>query len=121
MHHWLEKFANAFRGIRAGTRGQGSFAFHLLAAILVVAAGVLLKVDLIEWAVLALCIGGVLTAELFNSALEAMARGVSRRPDPDLGEALDIASAAVLLASLAAAAAGSIVLGHRLGSLLGWW
>jgi len=63
----------------------------------------------------------VLTAEMFNSALEAMAKAISEDQHDGLGKALDIGSAAVLIASLGAAAVGSIVFLHRLGIVLGWW
>jgi diacylglycerol kinase len=118
---WIEKFRNAFRGVRAGVRGQDSFLVHLPVAALVVAAGAALRIDCAEWAILAICIAGVLAAELFNSALESMARSVTDRSDPNVGNALDISAAAVLLISIGAAAAGTIVFAHRAGRLLGWW
>ena len=118
---WMGKFRHAFRGCRAGVRGQNSFIVHLPIAVLVVAVGVALRVDCAEWAILAVCIAGVLAAELFNSALESMAKSVTGRSDPNVGNALDISAAAVLLTSIGAAAAGTIVFAHRVGILLSWW
>jgi diacylglycerol kinase len=118
---WIGKFRNAFRGLRTGVRGQNSFVVHLPAAALVVAAGAALRVDCAEWAILAACIAGVLAAEQFNSALESMAKSVTDRSDPNVGNALDISAAAVLLSSIGAAAAGTIVFAHRVGMLLRWW
>jgi diacylglycerol kinase len=118
---WFQKFRHAFQGVRAGVRGQNSFAVHVPAAVLVVAAGAALRVDCAEWAILALSIAGVLAAELFNSALESMAKSVTGRRDPNIGSALDMSAAAVLLSSIGAAAAGTIVFAHRAGALLGWW
>jgi diacylglycerol kinase len=87
----------------------------------VVAAGILVNVNLVEWCVLALCIAVVLASELFNSALESLARAVNYDYDPDLADALDIASGAVLVAASGAAAIGVIILGFRAGMWLGWW
>ena len=60
----------------------------------------------------------VLAAEMFNSALEAMARAIDTQYNRDLGDALDIASAAVLVCAVGAAAVGLIVFLHRLWFLL---
>jgi len=118
---WVQKFRDAFRGVKAGVRGQSSFFVHFFIAALVVAAGAVLRVSLIEWCLLLLCIAGVLTAEMFNSALESMAKAITGESDPHLGNSLDIGSAAVLLASLGATVVGTIIFANRLGMLLGWW
>jgi diacylglycerol kinase len=118
---WFRKFRDAFRGVTVGVRGQSSFRFHLVVAIVVVVAGIVLKVTLTEWYILALCVAGVLTAEMFNSSLESMAKAITGESDPHLGNSLDIASAAVLVASIGSAIVGAIIFGHRLGVLLRWW
>ena len=66
-------------------------------------------------------IAGVLVAELFNGALESMAKAIAHERHPRLGNSLDIGSAAVLVAAIGAAAVGTIILANRLASLLGWW
>ena len=118
---FARKFQNAFRGLRAGLRGQSSFFVHFFVAVLVVAAGVVLNVNYCEWCVLAMSIAGVLTAEMFNSALESMAKAITGESDPHVGDSLDIGSAAVLIASIGAAVVGTIVFVHRLATLLDWW
>jgi diacylglycerol kinase len=118
---WAQKFRDAFRGLKAGVRGQNSFLVHGLVAVAVVVAGLLLRVTLTEWCLLTLCIFGVLVTEMFNSALESMAKAITGESHPHLGNSLDIGSAAVLLAALGASIVGSIIFGHRFGALLGWW
>ena len=118
---WVEKFHDASRGFQQGIRGQSSFFAHFFIAVVVVVAGGVLGVDRTEWCLLALCIAGVLTAEMFNSALESMAKAITGESDPHLGNSLDIGSAAVLLASIGASIVGAIIFAHRLGILLGWW
>lgn len=119
QRRWMAKFRHAFRGIKRGMRGQSSFAVHLFAATAVVAAGWALEVTRLDWCLLLAAIGGVLTAEMFNSALEALARNVTREEDPAVADALDIGSGAVLLAALTAAALGVLVLLPRLVLLFG--
>jgi diacylglycerol kinase len=116
---WLDKFRNAFRGAAIGVRGQNSFVVHLPMAIAVVAGGFVFRVSLVEWGLLILCITAVLVAEMFNSALETMATAIDRQENPQLGNALDVSSAAVLLSALGAAVVGSMVFLYRLTAWLG--
>ena len=118
---WLRKFRDAFRGVKAGVRGQSSFFVHLFLTAAVIVAAVVLRVDLIEWCILLACIAMVLTAEMFNSALESMAKAITGESDPHLGNSLDIGSGAVLVASIGAATVGSIIFINRLGMMLQWW
>jgi diacylglycerol kinase len=107
--------------LKEGVRGQSSFFVHFFITVAVIAAGLILHVDPWEWCMLTLCIAGVMTAEMFNSALESMAKAITGESDPHLGNSLDIGSAAVLTASIGASIVGAIIFGHRLGNLLGWW
>ena len=106
---WPEKFRCALRGVYLGMRGQSSFYVHLFMTLAVVAAGEVLQVGKPEWYILILCITSVLTAEMFNGALESMARAITRQENPHVGGALDIGSAAVLVASVGAALVGSLI------------
>ena len=115
---WYEKFRDAFRGVRTGMRGQSSFQVHIGVTVVVIVLAVLLRCTLWEWCILLLCIGGVLTAEMINSAMEYLAKAIDENHNPHLGDALDTGSAAVLFASLAAAAVGAIVLISRAIMLL---
>ncbi|MCH8922183.1 MAG: diacylglycerol kinase [Planctomycetes bacterium] len=118
---WIKKFADAFRGVALGVRGQSSFHVHFFMTAVVITVAAIVRVTLIQWCLLALCITLVLTAEMFNSALEYLARAVDREHNPDLGAALDIASAAVLVASFGAVVIGVMILGMRIGAVLEWW
>jgi diacylglycerol kinase len=63
-----------------------------------------------EWYILIVCITIVLTAEMFNSSIEALAKAVTKEYDPHIGDALDIASGAVFTAVLGAATVGLLIL-----------
>jgi len=116
---WQRKFADAFRGCSRAFRSQSSFAVHVTVAVVVVAAAALFRVTAAEWCLLSLAIGGVLVAEVFNTALESLARGPGSRRHPRLRDALDMASAAVLVAAATAAVVGCFVFGPRLCALVG--
>jgi diacylglycerol kinase len=116
---WRAKVADAARGIKLGIRGHSSFFVHFFCAALVVAAAGALQCGIAEWALLIGCIGAVLAAELFNSALEPLFHGLDPATKQRLTGVLDIAAGAVLLAGITAAIIGSLVLGTRLWQALG--
>lgn len=116
---WREKFRAAFRGVKLGIRGHSSFSVHFFFTALVLAAAVALGCSLIEWCLLLGCIGLVLTAELLNSAVEVLFRGLDEATRSRAWPALDIAAGAVLLASVFAAVIGAAVFLRKLAVLLG--
>jgi diacylglycerol kinase len=107
---WLQKFACAFRGVAVGIREQNSFYVHFPVTAGVIVAAWWLGVSRIEWCILLLCIGAVVASEMFNTAIEHLARAISREEDPHLRDALDAASGAVLVGALTAAGVGMLVL-----------
>jgi len=115
---WRQKFGAALRGLKLGVRGHSSFFVHFFFAALVVAAAIVLRCTLEEWCLLLGCIAMVLTAELFNSAIETLFRGLDETTRQRTWPCLDIAAGAVLLASIAAALIGAVVFLQRLSELL---
>src|SRR5688572_28518526 len=92
---WPEKFRVALRGIKLGIRGHSSFAVHFFMTALVVAVGLVLECRHVwQWCALLGCIGMVLTAELFNSAIEVLFRGLDEATRDKCWPALDIAAGA---------------------------
>jgi diacylglycerol kinase len=117
---WRDKFRDAFRGMKRGVRGHSSFFVHFFFAALVLAAALALDCRLIEWCALLGCIGMVLTAELFNSAIETLFHGLDEETQARNYQCLDIAAGAVLLASITAAVIGVLIFVNRLAVLLHW-
>ncbi len=107
---WVRKFRNAFRGIALGMRGESSFHVHLPMAVAVIGVALLLQIETARFCILLLCIAVVISAELFNSSLERLARAITTDHDNHVGAALDIASGAVLLASIGSSTVGVILL-----------
>jgi diacylglycerol kinase len=110
---WRRKFGYAFRGIAVGVRGERSFIVHLAAAPAVIVAAGPLGCTVLEWCVLFFAVGGVLSAELFNRAIERLANAITSEEEASIRDALDIAAGAVLIASATSAAVGLAVFGHR--------
>ncbi|MBX3411610.1 MAG: diacylglycerol kinase [Pirellulales bacterium] len=118
---WRLKFRDSLRGTRRGIRRESNFTIHLFTAALVIAAGAIFEIGLVEWCLVLLAIAVVLVTELLNTSIELLVKSLNTRHDPQIGEALDIAAGAVLVASFGAALVGGIVFVHRLGILLDWW
>jgi len=113
---WKKKFADALRGLREGVRGQDSFHVHIPASVLVLGAAVALRMDFLQICVLILCIAGVVTTELLNSAIEWLARAVTDQDDQRIRNALDIAASAVLFMSICAVTVGLLLFGQAIWS-----
>ena len=64
------------------------------------------------------CSGYVLTAELFNSAIETLFRGLDETTRERSWQALDISAGAVLLASLTASLVGGLIFLKRLAIMI---
>ena len=118
---WRRKFRDALRGVWLGVRGQSSFMVHSIFTFAVIGFAAVLRMSLIEWCLLILCIASVLTAEMFNSSLESLAKAIDLQHNVHLKGALDISSAAVLIAAIGAAIVGTVVFLHRLGAVFAWW
>ncbi len=106
---WPRKFRDAFRGIWVAVSTQTSFWVHLAFIVPVVAAGFWWQIEVWQWCVLVLCMAGVLVAEMLNSALERMAKAVDAKFNPLVRDALDMGSAAVLLAAIASVILGFLI------------
>jgi diacylglycerol kinase len=115
---WGSKFRDAFRGVKLGIRGHSSFFVHFFFAALVIAAAVVLGCEMLEWCLLVGCIGLVLSAELVNSAIETLVRGLDDATRARVAPCLDVSAGAVLLASITASVVGGIVFASRLSA---WW
>ncbi len=106
---WAEKFSVAISGIREAWRLERSFRVHGAGAALTIALAVGLEVSSTDWALLALAIGLVTSAELANTAIETVVDLVQPDLHPLAKRAKDIAAGAVLLAAIAAFAVGGSV------------
>jgi diacylglycerol kinase (ATP) len=102
-------FRHAFRGIALVIRTQHNAWIHLLATAVVIIAGLLTRLDRLEWCALVFAIGIVWVAEALNTAIEFLADEISLEKRDGIGKAKDAGAAGVLLASICAAIIGLIV------------
>jgi diacylglycerol kinase len=105
----LKSFAYALQGVACLVRTQPNARLHLLAAVLVCAAGGIVGLSRADWLWIAVAITLVWCAEAFNTALEQLADALHPQQHPGIGRAKDVAAAAVLLSALGAAVIGMLV------------
>ena len=118
MRRFLRGFRYAWAGIVAAVRTERNFRFHLCAAAYVLWFSQYYTFTRVEYALLALCIGGVMALELVNSAVE---RAVDK-PDTthwwSAGAAKDMAAGAVLITALGALVIGCCLLLPQLSKIM---
>ena len=105
----LKSFKFAWQGIKTCAGHEQNITFHLIVAVLVIVAGFCFDITHTEWLSVIICIGMVITAELFNSAIERLVDLVSPQWHKIAGEVKDIAAGAVLVTAIAAAIVGLMV------------
>jgi len=119
MHRLIHSFGYAFAGLGHGLRTQVNLRIHFLAASAVIIAGLLLQISTVEWAILVVTIMIVMSAELFNTAVEAMTDRVGQEYHPLSKVAKDTAAGAVLVSAIGAVIVGLLIFGPRLLALIG--
>lgn len=107
---WAEMFRDAARGVKIAVRGEVNFFVHLFIAVMAGVAGAIVELSDERWCLYILCVTIVLSAEMFNTAIEHLARAVTREQHPEVRDALDIASGAVLLAAVGAGFVGVLII-----------
>ena len=103
---FIKRLGFALHGLQLAVQREGSLRTHLLAAAAVLLVLLAIRPAPLWWALLALAVGMVLVAELFNSALEALSDHLHPEEHPEIGAAKDIAAGAVLVASAIAVVVG---------------
>jgi diacylglycerol kinase (ATP) len=104
-----KSFTYAFAGIRKFVGSEHNAWLHLAATVAVIAAGILFRVSQTEAVEIALAVGLVWVAEMFNTCLEKLTDLVSKEEDTVVGSIKDIAAGAVLVASAIALFTGLFI------------
>jgi undecaprenol kinase len=103
------KFKVALHGIIHALKNEINMKIHVAAAFLVCIVGVYINLSKGEWIGVTICIAAVISAEIFNSAMEELCDIVQPEQHKGIGLVKDMAAGAVLIVSMAAAVVGLIV------------
>jgi diacylglycerol kinase len=102
-------FQYAFNGIYNAIKTQTNIRIHLFAAAIVIFSGLYFRISTWEWFLVIISMGLVISAELFNSAIEALADHVASEKNERIGTIKDMAAGAVLICAIAAAIIGVLI------------
>lgn len=113
----FRSFTYAAEGVIALFRYENNARFHLLIAVAVCVAGIILELSYLDWLVIVMVIGGVWAAEAFNTAIEKLCDVVSPDIHPQIKAVKDLAAAGVLIMAGTAALIGLIIFGKAIITL----
>lgn len=113
----LDSFRYAFEGIGYTIKTQRNMRIHVLVCSLVLITAFFLKVSRLEICMLLIVSTMVISAEMFNTAIESTIDLYSRQRHPLAKIGKDVAAAAVLVCAVASALVGMLILGPPLWEL----
>lgn len=105
-------FGFAVQGFRFAVRTERNIKVMLFGFALAIILGVVVSLSIEQWAIVLLCCGTVIMAELFNTAIETIVDLVSPEYHMLAGRAKDIAAAAVNVLCVFVALIGLIIYVH---------
>jgi diacylglycerol kinase (ATP) len=113
----IRSFGFAFKGIWTMMESQQNAWIHLFATLVVITAGILLRIERSEWIWIILAIMSVWAAEALNTAFEYLADVANPNFHPLVAKAKDVAAGAVLVAAIGAAIIGIITFWPHVAAL----
>ena len=117
---FLQSFKCAFAGIVHAIVEGRNIKVQLCIGALAIVLGFAFRIDLMQWAVIFVCIGVVLGGECVNTAMEAVVDLVSPEYHELAKIAKDCAAGAVLVASIASVFVAAFIFLPKIFALLGW-
>ncbi|HEY4513503.1 MAG TPA: diacylglycerol kinase family protein [Candidatus Paceibacterota bacterium] len=117
----MEKFKNAFRGLKVFWMTTKNLLTHGIVALIVVVLGFYFDVSSLEWIALVFSISFVFVTEALNTAIEIDIDLTSPEYHPYARDTKDVAAAAVLLAVFTAILVGLIIFLPKFLSCLGYF
>lgn len=109
IRKFLKSFKYAFDGIKETIKKEQNIKIHLLMMILVIIAGIILKISKTEWIICIILFGLVISAELFNTAIENVVDLITKEKNENARKAKDAAAGGVLILAIISAIIGIII------------
>lgn len=113
----IGSFRFALNGLKSLLKYEHNSRIHLMAAIMAIIVGIVLRLNLSEWSLLIVVIGLVFITELMNSSLESLADRIDPEWNEQIRKSKDYVAAAVLVSVVIAIAAGCIIFIPKILSL----
>ena len=101
----ITSFKYAFQGVFSAIKTERNLKIHISIMILVIIAGIFLKISKMEWIICIILFGLVIGGEMLNSAIETVVDIAM----PKAKFAKDVAAGAVLIFAISSAIIGLII------------
>lgn len=108
IYNLAKSFSYAFKGLKFAIDNERNMRIHLIASLFVVQFGFLYNLKTYQWVYISIVIGLVITAELVNTAIEALVNMQTQSYTPLAKIAKDVAAGAVVIMALVAVIVATI-------------
>lgn len=113
-----DSFKYAIEGIWTSFKTERNMKIHIFIMILVIIAGIILKINKSEWIICIILFAIVIGSELFNTSIETIVDMVMPEKNEKAKIAKDVSAGAVLVVAIGAAIIGLIIFAPRILNIL---
>lgn len=114
----ISSFKYAFQGIFSAVKSEKNLKIHIVIMFLVIIAGIVLKINKIEWIICIILFGIVIGGEMLNSAIESVVDIAMPNINEKAKFAKDVAAGAVLVFAISSAIIGIMIFVPKILNLL---
>lgn len=105
----ISSFKYAFDGFKVLLKAEHNAWIHIALSIVAIALGFYFDISNIEWSLVVICIGMVISAEIFNTSMEHIANFIQPDKDERIKHIKDLGAAGVFTTAFAALIVGLII------------
>ena len=114
----IKAFNAAIEGIIYTFKFERNMKIHIFIMILVIIAGIILKINKSEWIICIILFAIVIGSELFNTSIETIVDMVMPEKNEKAKIAKDVSAGAVLVVAIGAAIIGLVIFVPRILNIL---
>lgn len=118
----MKKIRNSFKyaieGIWTSFKTERNMKIHIFIMILVIIAGIILKINKSEWIICIILFAIVIGSELFNTSIETIVDMVMPEKNEKAKIAKDVSAGAVLVVAIGATIIGLVIFVPRILNIL---
>ena len=107
--NFISALKNSFNGIKYVFTTQRNLKIQLIIGIIAILAGIILKINILEWTIITIIIFMVFFSELLNTVVETIVDMITIEYNENAKIAKDIAAGAVTLVSIASVIIGLLI------------
>ena len=109
MKNRIHSFKAAFNGISIAFKSEWNLKFHFLVAIAAISLAYYVDLNSVEFSIILICIGLVISIELINTSIEYLCDFIRPEKHDAIKKIKDISAAAVLISSIISLVIGILV------------